>query len=62
VKGAAVFLQHIRDAIARVEAYTAGGRRAFLKERGSWGASARVPCGGSAVPSGRTALALAALP
>jgi uncharacterized protein with HEPN domain len=32
VKDAAVFLQHIRDAIARVEAYTAGGRRAFLTD------------------------------
>jgi uncharacterized protein with HEPN domain len=29
VKDAAVFLHHIQDAIARIEAYTATGRRAF---------------------------------
>jgi uncharacterized protein with HEPN domain len=32
VKDAAVFLQHIRDAIARIEVYTAAGRRAFLSD------------------------------
>ena len=30
MKDAAVFLQHIRDAIARIEAYTSGGRGAFF--------------------------------
>ena len=33
MKDAAVFLQHIRDAIARIEAYTVDGRRAFLADR-----------------------------
>jgi uncharacterized protein with HEPN domain len=32
VKDAAVFLRHIRDAIARIETYTAAGRRAFLAD------------------------------
>ena len=32
MKDAAVFLQHIRDAIARIEVYTAAGRRAFLSD------------------------------
>jgi uncharacterized protein with HEPN domain len=32
VKDAAVFLQHIGDAIARIEAYTTGGRRVFLAD------------------------------
>lgn len=32
MKDAAVFLQHVRDAIVRIEAYTAGGRRAFLAD------------------------------
>ena len=32
MKDAAVFLQHIRDAIARIEAYTVDGRRAFLAD------------------------------
>ena len=32
MKDAAVFLQHIRDAISRIETYTAGGRRAFLSD------------------------------
>jgi uncharacterized protein with HEPN domain len=32
VKDTAVFLQHIRDAISRIEAYTVGGRRAFLAD------------------------------
>jgi uncharacterized protein with HEPN domain len=30
VKDPAVFLRHIQDSIARIEAYTATGRRAFL--------------------------------
>ena len=32
MKNAAVFLQHIQDAIARIEAYTVAGRRAFLSD------------------------------
>jgi len=32
VKDAAVFLRHIRDAITRIETYTAAGRRAFLTD------------------------------
>jgi uncharacterized protein with HEPN domain len=32
VKDPAVFLRHIQDAIARIEAYTATGRRAFLAD------------------------------
>jgi uncharacterized protein with HEPN domain len=32
VKDAAVFLQHIGDATARIEAYTTGGRRVFLAD------------------------------
>ena len=32
MKDAAVFLQHIRDAIARIDAYTVGGRRACLSD------------------------------
>jgi uncharacterized protein with HEPN domain len=32
VKDAAVFLRHIQDAIARIEAYTAGGQGAFLSD------------------------------
>jgi len=32
VKDAAVFLQHIRDSIVRIEAYTAHGRQAFLAD------------------------------
>jgi uncharacterized protein with HEPN domain len=32
VKDVAVFLQHIRDAIARIEMYTIAGRRAFLAD------------------------------
>ena len=32
MKDAAVFLQHIRDSIVRIEAYTAHGRRAFLAD------------------------------
>lgn len=32
MKDAAVFLQHIRDAIGRIETYTVGGRRAFLAD------------------------------
>lgn len=27
-----VYLKHIRDAIARIEAYTAGGRKAFFQD------------------------------
>jgi uncharacterized protein with HEPN domain len=32
VKDPAVFLRHIQDAIARIEAYTATGHRAFLAD------------------------------
>lgn len=32
MKDAAVCLQHVRDAIARIEAYTVGRRRAFLAD------------------------------
>ena len=32
MKDAAVFLQHIRDAIVRIEAYTSHGRQAFLAD------------------------------
>lgn len=31
MKNATVYLKHIRDAVAKIEAYTKGGRAAFLK-------------------------------
>jgi len=32
VKDDAVYLKHIRDSIARIESYTAGGREAFFRD------------------------------
>jgi len=32
VKDAAIYLRHIRDAIARIEKYTAQGRKAFFED------------------------------